>query len=952
MDTKKGRILSKTYLVSLIFILLLIMTMPAKQEIKKEYFIGERVIFSLDTFSPYTLKVNSPNGTFLTKGEGSRIDFYPDKEGDYKVEISYKGKTEEYSFRVYKENKSSQSIQSSEDIKEKSIFYKNKKELQFSSGERKEKVSLPLKVPLKDKKRIKLINKELNKEVNISYLDENKDGFIDSIEFQEKFYSNQTFELIIEISKAEHLDENRGFVEDIYEEVKALDGVWSPAIKEKEYVRITFEKNLTKENDITIFPRVVSGNPRIEVYEIDGNEKIAEFSEIKSNEYNKVFLTNLKGEQQIFDLRIVGGIVEFDYIVDPTFNVSNYSSRDIALTVLDNRTFVLAFVGNNSLSFIVYDTNGTNLTSPIVVDPTMNENSRVSLSTINESAFLIGWFDGPSRNISYAAYYRNGTNFISARQAEVGGVVGATGTQAIDVDIQDFGDVFHFCYMDVDENQADLRIINYSVLGTGTEITIDNNARPESVSQNIISCEAINGSLLVYTWFDDQSNDASYAVLNKQGAFVVSGTDFDSAIGETAQIAVTTLNRDRFVGAWFDIGGGDTGSIEFSIIYWNGSVIVADQFVEANAGSTSRLALTPIETPLSSIDAFVLAWVDSDSSTIKATVYNATGSLLYGPYVIASDYNTSSLLFHIYAKDPSKNISLCPGKYIFSYTNNQGKIVFKTLNIDGSDWSGVCEEADTTPPIVNLISPVNNSIINSSLDFKFIFNVSDESLVSNCSLFIDDEVKQASTSITREKNQTFFQYVSNGLHSWKVGCFDEFGNYGESLAIIFFANSSYPPFSSVRFYETYPTSFSQNELAVIWLNNTRDSIQNNVSFQISPLTSRTIVNAYTPFMGNNGAVLRAGNVVFSSSFGAANNNIRVSWKLFISNSSGQYLFCRIGDDAAGGIQLSSATVSATNSTCLSSLKRLSEGDSILLVITLYNTNTGTTQTVTHVWDGA
>jgi hypothetical protein len=38
--------------------------------------------------------------------------------------------------------------------------------------------------------------------------------------------SNQTFDIIL-ISKAEHLDENRTFISDIYNEVKELDGNWS-----------------------------------------------------------------------------------------------------------------------------------------------------------------------------------------------------------------------------------------------------------------------------------------------------------------------------------------------------------------------------------------------------------------------------------------------------------------------------------------------------------------------------------------------------------------------------------------------------------------------------------------------------------------------------------------------------------------------------------------------------
>jgi len=111
--------------------------------------------------------------------------------------------------------------------------------------------------------------------------------------------SNQTFNIIV-ITKAEHLDSNRNFISDIYDEVKELDGIWSETISNGDYVRVTFEKNLTNENDITIWPRIVSGTPRIEVYEVDGNEIIAEFTLLNDDEYNKVFLTNL-GQGQCYD---------------------------------------------------------------------------------------------------------------------------------------------------------------------------------------------------------------------------------------------------------------------------------------------------------------------------------------------------------------------------------------------------------------------------------------------------------------------------------------------------------------------------------------------------------------------------------------------------------------------------------------------------------------------------
>jgi len=120
------------------------------------------------------------------------------------------------------------------------------------------------------------------------------------------------------IKTAIHLDENRTFVEDIYDFVKARDQNWT-TIPESHYIRISFEKNLTSDKDITIYARS-NNSGSVEVYEKNGTEKIADFGTINGDQKYQIFLTNLTGSQDVFDLKVVGGSVEFDYIVDPTIS--------------------------------------------------------------------------------------------------------------------------------------------------------------------------------------------------------------------------------------------------------------------------------------------------------------------------------------------------------------------------------------------------------------------------------------------------------------------------------------------------------------------------------------------------------------------------------------------------------------------------------------------------------
>ncbi|MGV8152580.1 MAG: hypothetical protein ACP5OG_05855 [Candidatus Nanoarchaeia archaeon] len=190
-------------------------------------------------------------------------------------------------------------------------------------------------ININEKEKIRVYWNEENKKINFNALDTNNNGLIDRVEWNVEHLSTQTFSIIIQITNAEHLDTNKNFISDIYSKVNALDDIWSETINENEYVRIKFERELTNINDITIYPRIVSGNPKVEVYQIGQEEKIAEFSNIVSNEYSKIYLTNLTNSQDSFDLKVVGGSIEFDYIVDPPvlekiktveYNLGSYAS--------------------------------------------------------------------------------------------------------------------------------------------------------------------------------------------------------------------------------------------------------------------------------------------------------------------------------------------------------------------------------------------------------------------------------------------------------------------------------------------------------------------------------------------------------------------------------------------------------------------------------------------------
>ena len=152
--------------------------------------------------------------------------------------------------------------------------------------------------------------------------DLNNNGKLDYVEWTVPHLSQQIFTIIF-ISKAFQLDQNKNIIADIYDTVNTKNQNYA-TIETNQYVRVTFAKTLTNQNDITLYARATNvGQPaRIEVYPVypdgsGGDQIIATFDSIDNENTYRILLTNLQTPTDVFDLKIVNNNVDIDYIVDP-----------------------------------------------------------------------------------------------------------------------------------------------------------------------------------------------------------------------------------------------------------------------------------------------------------------------------------------------------------------------------------------------------------------------------------------------------------------------------------------------------------------------------------------------------------------------------------------------------------------------------------------------------------
>jgi hypothetical protein len=154
---------------------------------------------------------------------------------------------------------------------------------------------------------------------------------------------------------------------------------------------------------------------------------------------------------------------------------------------------------------------------------------------------------------------------------------------------------------------------------------------------------------------------------------------------------------------------------------------------------------------------------------------NSLGNISYRNHTLTT-WNVSGM------RDGKLNITVsvrCTSDAYYLYRSNED--------------SNAVTVIDTTPPTVNLQTPLNNSWLPRNITFWY--NVTENTGIRNCSLFIDSKLNQTSYTLPASTSLNFtLNETPEGSHSWFVSCTDNGSRSleGNSTFRVFTADATPP----------------------------------------------------------------------------------------------------------------------------------------------------------------
>ncbi|MFH2020289.1 MAG: CARDB domain-containing protein [archaeon] len=256
---------------------------------------------------------------------------------------------------------------------------------------------------------------------------------------------------------------------------------------------------------------------------------------------------------------------------------------------------------------------------------------------------------------------------------------------------------------------------------------------------------------------------------------------------------------------------------------------------------------------------------------------------------------------------------------------------------------------DLLDPNVTLNTPYEGSELTSSA-VVFSYNVTDSSYLANCTLFINEQANYTSYNVLTNKENTFVKNLADGYYNWSVNCTDQVGRMSISSTRNFSVSHVNPNWMSI-WYETWNTHLTGT--ANINLSNQKDTSEENTSQFIPAKSLFNMVTAYSPYLSGNGVLIPQGAVAkFAGVYLASTARGYVTWKVYSSNSSGDFLIAQNGNDNTGGTNIFTPVNRSwplSGSSLIYNPWLLGPTDRLKLVVNIYNDDP-LGQNFEHSWD--
>ncbi len=516
-----------------------------------------------------------------------------------------------------------------------------------------------------------------NKQVDYRPYDLDGNGKLDYVEWTVPHLSEQTFQIIY-ISNAVRLDAGRTPVEDVYDKVFRQDNVWT-TVGQNEYLRVTFEKPLTDKNDITIYarPNMEGQSPYVQVYVAGTNQLIATFDNITKEGSYQILLTKLKAENDVFDLKVVGGDIDFDYAVDPitvSFGSENVyvssSAYPAAAEQLDSTHVVLAYrdggnsnYGTAKIGTIASDKSISYGDAQIFKSGTVGD---VDVAVLDSTHVAIAYVDNDNSNQGTVKIGTVSGTSISFGDAAVSGLTGTISVVALD------------------STKFVLVQGGNAVVGTvsGNAITLAGTTyQYNSGTSTIVSAVMLDTTHFVVAYKDYSNSSYGTAAAGSVSGTVItfgSETVFNSAASEF--VAASRLDSTHFVTAYRDNGNSYYGTAIIGTVSSGTTINFGTEYpyLETGTGVNDSFVI-----PFDSTH-FVVAYSEvnnSDYGTVKVGTISSSGVISYTAATLFNSGGTGSIL----------GSYLDSGKFVLTY-NDSSNSNYGTAIVGNASTISVCFE--------------------------------------------------------------------------------------------------------------------------------------------------------------------------------------------------------------------------------------------------------------------